>query len=115
MQNETQNNFNIPWHIHNGVDAPGIPIGNLAGANKGFTTYNPASLSSGSGVTTSITVENATLGDFVLVSFSLDLQGILLNGYISAPGVVSVRFQNQTAGTLDLGSGTLSVIAIHNY
>lgn len=114
LEDQTQNNFVAPWHIHNAIDAPNIPISNLAGANRKTATYNPASLATGVGATTTITVKNAILGDFVMVSFSLDLQGILLTAYVSAAGIVSVRFQNQTGGTIDLGSGTLSVIAIHN-
>jgi hypothetical protein len=43
------------------------------------------------------------------VSFSLDLQGITVTAYVSAANTVSVRFQNESGGTLDLGSGTLRV------
>lgn len=77
----------------------------------GQTTYDPASLSDGSGVTTTVTVTGCVLGDFVTdVSFSLDLQGINLHAWVSASGTVSVRFQNETGSTIDLGSGTLRVI-----
>ena len=75
----------------------------------GSATYDPASLADGAGATTTIAVTSAALGDFVRVSFSLDLQGILLFAWVSATGTVSVRFQNESGGTVDLASGTLTV------
>lgn len=74
---------------------------------SGSATYNPASLADGAGATTTVTVTGALLGDFAEVSFSLDLQGITLTAWVSAADTVSVRFQNESGGTLDLASGTL--------
>jgi len=75
---------------------------------SGSATYDPPSLNDGDGATTTVTVTGAALGDLVeCVSFSLDLQGITVTGYVSAANTVSVRFQNESGGTLDLGSGTL--------
>ncbi len=77
---------------------------------SGSATYNPPNLVDGAGDTTTVTVTGAALGDLVeCVSFSLDLQGITVTGYVSAANTVSVRFQNESGGTLDLGSGTLLV------
>lgn len=73
----------------------------------GSATYDPASLVDGAGATTTVTVTGAALGDFAQASFSLDLQGITLTAWVSAANTVSVRFQNETTGTIDLGSGTL--------
>lgn len=74
----------------------------------GSATYDPPNLVDGAGATTTVTVTGAALGDLVeCVSFSLDLQGITVTGYVSAANTVSVRFQNESGGTLDLGSGTL--------
>lgn len=81
---------------------------------KGTATYDPASIADGTGVTTTVTVTDAVLGDFVVVSFDKDLQGIILSGYVSAAGVVSCRFQNETGGALDLASGTLSAMVLRN-
>lgn len=82
----------------------------------GSATYDPASLLDGAGATTTVTVTGAALGDFVTgVSFSLDLQGILLTAYVSAADTVAVRFQNETGGTIDLASGTIRVmVASHS-
>jgi hypothetical protein len=81
------------------------------GQNAGSVVYDPASLADGAGVTTTVTVTGAVLGDQVNVSFSLDLQGITMTGWVSSANTVSVRFQNETGGAIDLGSGTIRAIA----
>lgn len=76
----------------------------------GEATVNPASLTTGTGTSNDVTVTGAVLGDLVeAISFSLDLQGIVLTGYVRAADTVSVRFQNGTGSTIDLGSGTVRV------
>ena len=82
----------------------------------GSATYDPASLVDGARATTTITVTGAALGDFVTgVSFSLDLQGVLLLAYVSAVDTVTVVFQNESGGTVDLASGTIRVmVASHS-
>ncbi len=72
-------------------------------------SYDPPSLAVGAGVTTNVNVAGAALGDFARASFSLDLQGSTLTAWMSAANTVSVRFQNGTAGAIDLASGTLRV------
>lgn len=81
----------------------------LANVLNGFATYDPPSLADGVGATTTVTVTGLALGDFVLASFSLDLQGITVTAWVSATDTASVRFQNESGGTLDLASGTLRV------
>jgi hypothetical protein len=56
-----------------------------------------------------VTVTGAALGDFARASFSLNLQGITVTAWVSAADTVSVRFQNESGGALDLASGTLRV------
>ncbi len=70
-------------------------------------TYDPPSLAAGEGVTTTVAVAGVALGDFARASFSLDLQGVTLTAWVSAADTVSVRFQNGTAGAIDLATGTL--------
>lgn len=82
---------------------------------RGSIVYDPASIADGTGVTTTVSVTGAALGDFVLVSFSLDLQGIILTGYVSAADTVSVRFQNETGAAISLESGTITAVVIRNY
>lgn len=73
----------------------------------GSATYDPGNLADGAGVTTTVTVTGAAAGDFARASFSNDLQGITLTAWVSAADTVSVRFQNESGGVLDLASGTL--------
>lgn len=84
----------------------------LVNVLSGSATYDPPSLADGAGTTTTVTVTGAALGDIVQASFSLDLQGITLTAYVSAANTVSVRFQNESGGTLDLASGTIQVRVI---
>ncbi len=72
-------------------------------------TYDPASLLTLTGATTTLAVAGAALGDYVTASFSLDLAGVLLTAWVSAADTVSARFFNLAGITVDLGSGTLSV------
>jgi len=74
---------------------------------SGSATYDPANLLDGAGATTTVTVTGARLGDYAEASFSLDLQGITVTAWVSANDTVSVRFQNETGGAIDLASGTL--------
>lgn len=76
-------------------------------APSGSATYNPPSLNDGDGTTTTVTVTGAVLGDYAEASFSNSLQGIMMTAFVSAADTVSVRFQNETGGVLDLASGTL--------
>jgi len=84
----------------------------LGGFLSGNAVYDPASLVDAAGATTTITVTGAALGDFAFVSNALDLQGILLTAYVSVADTVAVRFQNETAGTIDLGSATIEARVI---
>lgn len=113
-----------------GAQGVGVPSGGLTGqlliknSNDSFDTgwamqrilasetYNPPSLASGLGVTTTLSVAGAALGDFVLASFSLDLQGITLTAYISSANTASIRLQNNTGSTIDIDSGILSVMIL---
>lgn len=79
------------------------------GVLQASTTYDPPNLVDGAGVTTTIVVAGAAMGDFVIASFSNDLQGIIVTAYVYLSGNIAVRFQNETGGAIDLASGTLSV------
>ena len=61
------------------------------------------------GVIQTLTVTGAAVGDYCLASFSVDLTGMTLLAWVSATNTVKFQFQNKTAGTLDLASGTVRV------
>ncbi len=73
----------------------------------GTATWDPPSVAAGAQTTTTVSVPGASVGDTVTVSFSADLQGMQLTGYVSATDTVTVVLRNGTGGSIDLGSGTL--------
>jgi hypothetical protein len=77
---------------------------------RNTVTYDPPSLADGEGVTVTFTVLGASVGDFVAVSFSNDLQGVMLTAEISANDTGSARFQNETGGPVDLTIGVLKAL-----
>lgn len=74
---------------------------------EGTVTYDPPSLADGAGATTTVSVTGAALGDMASASFSLTTSGITISAWVSAANTVSVRFQNESGGPLDINSGTL--------
>ena len=73
-------------------------------------TWNPSSIASGESTTLAMaSVTGAALGDFVEASFSLDISGLTLTAYVSAANTVTVVLANNTAGAVDLASGTITV------
>lgn len=72
-------------------------------------TANPPSLTAGSVVSATVTVPGATAGDFAVASFDQLVAGIALSAAVTGANTVTVWFQNNTAGTIDLANGTLRV------
>lgn len=74
-------------------------------------TMDVASLIDAAGETNTIAVPGVALGDMVIgVSMGVDTAGITVTAWVSAANVVSVRFQNESGGTLDLASTTVRVV-----
>lgn len=79
----------------------------------GSEVYDAANLVDAAGATTTgATITGAALGDFVLVSCSVDLQGITATAYVSAADTVKTRLQNESGGAIDLASATFRYIVI---
>lgn len=77
------------------------------------TTYDPPSLTSGTGdISSGISIAGAALGDYVMLSAPYDLQGITATAYVSAVNTVKITLYNGTGGTIDLASGTWKVRVI---
>lgn len=72
-------------------------------------TWNPGNLVAGAQTSTTVALTGAALGDEATCSFSLDLQVLQLTAYVSAANVVTALLVNNTAGAIDLASGTLRV------
>lgn len=91
----------------------GVVIEEAFDLYEGAATYNPPSLAADARATTTVSVPGVALGDYVTAaSFSLDPQGIMLRGWVSAADTVTVEFYNPAgASTVDLASGELRVRA----
>lgn len=76
-------------------------------------TLDASSLLDGAGETNTIAVPGVVLGDIVLnVSMGIDVSGISVTPYVSAANVVSIRFQNESGGTLNLASTTVRCVVV---
>lgn len=91
------------------TDEDGVGVGYSYEASD---TWNPGSIANGAADTKVVAVAGAVLGDYVLCSFSLNLQGLQMTGYVSGGGNVTVILNNATGGAIDLASGTVKVRVI---
>ncbi|MBV8061591.1 MAG: DUF2793 domain-containing protein [Alphaproteobacteria bacterium] len=73
-------------------------------------SWTPGTITTASGLTSSaVTLTNAALGDFVLVTAPYDLQGLSATAYVNAAGNVKVRLNNLTGASVTLAAGTWRV------
>lgn len=70
-----------------------------------FTLDVPSIAAGGTSVQT-VALAAATVGDFVDITVPIDLQGLVLNRYVSSAGNVALVFYNPTAGAIDLANNT---------
>lgn len=75
-------------------------------------TWDPGSVILGTPTSTTVTVQGASVGDYVLVSFSLALGGLQLWGEVTTANTVTVYLANPTSAAVDLASGTLKVLVL---
>jgi len=73
---------------------------------NGTAVINPANFTAGNGSQYSMVVAGAVVGDFVIVSPGVDLQGIIMSASVISANTVEIRLQNETAGAIDLASST---------
>lgn len=74
----------------------------------GSAALGVTAIASGASTTlATFTVTGAALGDFAAFSYSQNLQGCRMDGYVSAANTVAYRIVNPTAGTVNLAAGTV--------
>lgn len=76
-------------------------------------SHDFASTADAAGLTTTVVVPGAELGDFAMVSHEVDLVGVTLTAYVSSADTVSVRFQNESGtNPVDLGAAVTLRVAV---
>lgn len=87
---------------------------------RGFratATWDPGSCGDYSQVNTTVSVGGAAVGDAVAVGFTTALTAgsgnLFVLGEVTSANTVTVKLHNMSGGTVDLGSGTLSVVVLH--
>lgn len=83
--------------------------GRLWGNYVGTVEYDPPALAPGATVTTTVAVPGAMKGDMALAGFSAIRDGVYLSAVVSSKDTITVLFENKSAQTIDLPSGTLKV------
>jgi hypothetical protein len=84
----------------------------LAGLLTGSATWDAGSIADGDMESKDITVTGAALGDFVLVSISIDNVDLTLTGTVTAANVVTATLANNTGGAVDLASCTVRAVVL---
>lgn len=90
-----------------GIDTP--LVDGPTSQNSGTVAYDPPNISAGAQVSTTVNVPNAKIGDYVLASFTQNLQTVILSGFVSAPGVATIVLFNGGASDVNLPAGNLRV------
>lgn len=75
-------------------------------------TVNFASTLDGNEDASDVTVAGAELGDFVLVAPGIDVADMGLTAQVTAANTVTVQVWNNTGGTIDLASQTITGVVL---
>jgi hypothetical protein len=75
-------------------------------------TFDPPSIANGAEYQTTFTMPGVVLGDFALVSTSIDTAGVYVDVRVSATDTLKVHYRNLSGGAVDLASHTVSVRAL---
>lgn len=95
---------------HVRIDGQIINTGNFGGFLFGSKTFDfPSVLNNGS-TTTTVTVTGAAVGDLALPVHGTWATGWIIMARVTSANTVTVYMTNNTGGTSDLASGTLSVM-----
>lgn len=88
------------------LDATGIAGTEILGS----TTWDPGSITDGNEEAKEITVDGASIGDVVRLNFTVELEGLVLTGCVSAANTVTAVLSSHDAAAVDLDSGTITAI-----
>ncbi len=86
--------------------------GLLSSLLQGSATWDAASIADGDEEAKEITVTGAALGDFVIVSASIDVADLVLAGQVTEADKVTASLANNTGGAIDLASMTVRALVI---
>jgi len=68
-------------------------------------------LADAAGDNDTVAVPGVALGDIVLgMSFGVDLAGMTVTAYVSAADTVTIRFQNESGGAVNLAATTIRIL-----
>ena len=74
-------------------------------------TIDADNLADAAGDTDTVAVNGVALGDQVLsISFGVNTAGMTVTAWVSAADTVSIRFQNESGGPIDLASTTVKLV-----
>jgi len=106
-------------HFDTVVAADGFKIGSAAsstafitGAYEGSETYDAGSIADGNEEVGELTITGAALGDYCLVSLSIDIADLTAAAAVTAADTVTYQLLNNTGGAIDLTSATVKVLVI---
>ena len=93
-----------------GITLNGVTITVVGEASE---TYDAGSIADGDEEVGELTVTGAALGDYCLVSHSIDVADLAITAAVTAANTVTYQLLNNTGGAIDLASGTVKVLVIH--
>ena len=114
IQKEVSHTFTPQDNIQGLNDFGGLASGFVATSSGSMlpaatTTVTPGGIASGASYSTSLAYTNTALGDAVSVSASVNMQGLVVTGYVSVAGTVVIVVGNLTGSTVTLGALTFTV------
>ena len=105
-------NQRVASHSHSGVDSPQIQFLDLSGVRRYRISIGTTTVTNQSGTTVVITTGGARFGDWVQVAAPSSLAGVQVTGYVSGAGTTSVRYDNNSTGTVTISNGTYNILIL---
>ncbi len=100
--------FILPLMMLAAFFALGVSRGRYNPDMSGSVAWTPGSVTDGEMVSQDITVSGASLGDFVVVSFSLDVEDLVLDGNVTSANTITATLTNDGINSgVTLSAGTV--------